>query len=144
MAALAARGADGVFAAHGGRKLTRGKRFTVLERPERPEWMTPEQHASVPRTIRVRCVEIRHAGETRTLLTTLVDAKGCSAKTLRTLYRRRWAAELDFASLKTTLGMDVLRCRSADMVLKEIWVHLLAYNLIRVVMAEAAASAARE
>ena len=144
MAALTARGADGVFAAHGGRKLTRGKRFMVLERPERPEWMTPEQHASVPKTIRVRCVEIRHAGETRTLLTTLVDAKGCSAKTLRALYRRRWAAELDFASLKTTLGMDVLRCRSADMVLKEIWVHLLAYNLIRVVMAEAAASASRQ
>ena len=144
MAALLARGADGVFAAHGGRKLTGGKRCLVLERPARPAWMTPEQHAGVPKTIRVRCVEIRHAGKIRTLLSALVDAKGCSAKTLRALYRRRWAAELDFRSLKTTLGMDVLRCKSADMVLKEIWVHLLAYNLIRVVMAEAAASAGRE
>ena len=50
----------------------------------------------------------------------------------------RWHAELDLRSLKTTLGMDVLRCKSPEMVRKEVWAHMLAYNLIRTVMAQAA------
>ena len=54
------------------------------------------------------------------------------------MYRARWQAELDLRSLKGTLGMDVLRCQSPDMVGKEFWMHLLAYNLIRAVMARAA------
>jgi len=45
---------------------------------------------------------------------------------------------LDLRSLKTTLGMDVLRCKTPEMVGKELWAHLLAYNLIRTVMAQAA------
>ena len=56
----------------------------------------------------------------------------------RQLYRARWHAELDLRPLKVTLGMDVLRCQSPEMVRKELWVHLLAYNLIRAAMAQAA------
>lgn len=54
------------------------------------------------------------------------------------MYRRRWQAELNLRSLKTVLQMDVLRCKTPEMVRKEIWAHLLAYNLIRKVMAQAA------
>lgn len=54
------------------------------------------------------------------------------------LYRARWNAELDLRSLKQTLQMDVLRCKTPELVRKELWTHVLAYNLIRTVMAQAA------
>ena len=57
---------------------------------------------------------------------------------LKELYRCRWNIELDLRNIKTTLGMDMLSCKTPDMVLKEIWVHFLAYNLIRLLMAQAA------
>jgi hypothetical protein len=56
---------------------------------------------------------------------------------LADLYFQRWDVELDFRHLKTTMQMDVLRCKSPEMVRKELWCHLLAYNLIRHVMWEA-------
>ena len=54
------------------------------------------------------------------------------------MYARRWNVELDLRNIKTTMGMDVLRCQTAQMNEKEIWVHLLAYNVIRLLMAQAA------
>jgi Transposase DDE domain len=60
---------------------------------------------------------------------------------LADLYRRRWQAELHLRSLKQTLQMDILRCKTPEMVRKEIWAHLLVYNLVRTVMAQAAAQA---
>ena len=71
--------------------------------------------------------------------TTLCDARTYPASALAELYRMRWHAELDLRSLKATLGMDVLRCRTPELVRTELWMHLLAYNLIRAVMARAAA-----
>src|SRR5438128_8100397 len=56
------------------------------------------------------------------------------------LYERRWAGEVDIRSIKSTMKMDILRCKSPEMVRKEIWAHLLAYNLLRTVMALAAAA----
>src|SRR4051794_39132923 len=58
---------------------------------------------------------------------------------LAALYRARWNNELDLRSIKVTLQMDMLRCKTPDLVRKEIWTHALAYNLIRTVMAQAAA-----
>src|SRR5262249_36781334 len=55
------------------------------------------------------------------------------------LYRARWNNELDLRSIKVTLQMDLLRCKTPELVRKEIWTHVLAYNLIRTVMAQAAA-----
>jgi hypothetical protein len=52
-----------------------------------------------------------------------------------------WQIELDLRSLKQTLQMDILRGQSPEMVRKEIWIHLLAYNLLRGLMARAAAEA---
>jgi len=60
------------------------------------------------------------------------------ALVLKALYWRRWNVELDIRNIKTTLGMEKLRCRSPEMVRKELWVYLLAYNLIRLLMAQAA------
>jgi hypothetical protein len=70
--------------------------------------------------------------------TTLLDADEFTKDDLVTLYRARWHAELDLKSLKQTLQMDVLRCKTPELVRKELWTHVLAYNLIRTVMAQAA------
>jgi hypothetical protein len=72
------------------------------------------------------------------LVTTLVDGDLFAKAELVELYRQRWHCELDLNALKTTLRMEHLRCQSPEMVEKEIWVHLLAYNLLRQTMAEAA------
>lgn len=78
------------------------------------------------------------------VVASLLDAETVSAQDLRDLYRQRWHAELDLRSLKVTLGMDVLRCKTPEMVRKELWMHLLAYNLTRTVMAQAAATHDRD
>ena len=59
---------------------------------------------------------------------------------MKLLYRQRWQVELNLRNIKTTLGMETLSCRTPDMAMKEIWVYLLAYNLLRLVMAQAALS----
>ena len=85
------------------------------------------------------CVE--QAGfRTRSLVvaTTLLDAEEFSKDDLAQVYRARWNAELDLRSLKRTMQMDVLRCKTPELVRKEIWTHVLAYNLIRTIMAQAA------
>ena len=76
------------------------------------------------------------------IVTSLTDAAAYTPEDLAELYRQRWHVELDIAALKITLGMDVLRCKTPAMVEKEIWVCLLAYNLIRLTLLQAALSAA--
>ena len=73
------------------------------------------------------------------MATTLLDDKRYSMADIAELYRLRWDAEINLRSLKTMMNMDVLRCQSPGMVRKEIWAHLLAYNMIRTVIAQAAA-----
>ena len=72
-------------------------------------------------------------------MTTLLDPGQASKEELAELYRARWNNELDLRSIKVTLQMDRLRCKTPELVRKEIWAHVLAYNLIRTVMAQAAA-----
>ena len=72
------------------------------------------------------------------MMTTLLDAKEFSHDELAGIYRACWYAELDLRSIKQTLKMDVLRCQTPEMVRKEIWGHLLVYNLVRGLMAESA------
>ncbi|MSQ73510.1 MAG: hypothetical protein EXR27_19865 [Betaproteobacteria bacterium] len=79
----------------------------------------------------------------KTLVTTLTCPKHTSKADLRSLYRSRWHVELDLRNIKTTLGMDRLSCQTPAMAIKEIWVYLLAYNLIRLMMAQAALLALR-
>src|SRR3954451_19626684 len=73
-----------------------------------------------------------------TLVTTLLDASAYPASALADLYYRRWQVELNFRHMKTTMKMDVLRCKTVEGVLKELAVFCLAYNLVRSVMVEAA------
>lgn len=73
-----------------------------------------------------------------TLITTLLDEALYPDEAIIKLYRRRWAVELCFRSIKTTLGLDVLRCGSPELVEKEVWLQVIAYNLVRALMVEAA------
>ncbi|WPL21910.1 Transposase DDE domain protein [Thiorhodovibrio frisius] len=142
---LVRRGVDGVFEQHGARKRstdfktgeTLGARdhLLVLEKPKkRPDWMTQEQYAQAPETLKVR----EFAAGGKIMVTTFLDAKAAPKNKLKVLYLRRWNVELDLRNIKTTLGMAQLRCKTPEMAIKELWVYLLAYNLIRLLMAQAA------
>ena len=96
--------------------------------------MSKETYATMPESLTMR--EVRSDGWT--LISTLLDARQVSKRELNELYCRRWQIELDLRAIKTVMQMDVLRCKSPQMVKKEIAVHLLAYNLVRSVMAQAA------
>ena len=147
---LAERGIDAVFEQHGSRRRStdfrRGHRLgerdhlIVLTKPiVKPDWMSQADYAQAPPSLTVR--ELRTGG--KTLVTTLLCPKHTDKAALRSLYRSRWHVELDLRNIKTTLGMERLSCQTPAMALKEIWVYLLAYNLIRLMMAQAALLAHR-
>ena len=104
------------------------------ERPQRPKWMDGPTYQTMPETLVMR--ECRVGG--RTLITTLTDARATPKPALAELYAMRWHVELDLRAIKTVMQMDCLRCKTPMMVEKEIAAHLLAYNLVRAVMAQAA------
>ena len=145
------RGLDVVFRIHQARDydFRRGRRLAtndhVVEwvKPERPKWMDKATYAAMPATLTVR--EIRVAVTTpgtRTdelvIATTLIDEKVYSHEDVGELYHERWHVELDIRVIKQYLRMEHLSCKTPDMVEKEIWVHFLAYNLVRKVAAQAA------
>ncbi len=101
---------------------------------KRPDWMSPEEYAQAPATLKVR--EFQAGG--KIMVTTLLCPKATPKSMLKVLYRQRRHVELDLRNLETTLGMEHLRCKTPAMALKELWVYLLAYNLIRLLMAQAA------
>lgn len=108
----------------------------------RPAWMEAEEYASLPVALALRECRYRVARpgfrvRTITPVTTLLDADAYPAGELAALYFRRWEVETDLAHLKTTLGMDVLHCRTEAGVLKELTTYAIVYNLARVVMLEA-------
>lgn len=130
-----------------GRRLGREDHVVSWPKRQRPDWMDRATYLRLPDELAVREVRVRvgqRGFRTRVLVvaTTLTDPS-VSAADLAEWYRARWNAELDLRSVKGTLGMDVLRCRTPEMVRKELWAHLLAYNLIRTVMAQVADSAGR-
>jgi hypothetical protein len=111
---------------------------------QRPEWMDADTFARLPSELTLR--EVRVIVEEKGLrvrqlviVTTLLSPEAYSKEEIAELYRQRWHAELDLRSIKSTLRMDVLRTETPAMIRKEAWTHLLAYNLIRVKMAQAAA-----
>lgn len=126
-----------------GRRLGPNEHVVAWPKPARPDWMDEATSASLPEELELRAVRVRvpqRGFRTKVLVvaTTLLDAETYTAADLADWYRLRWHAELDLRSLKVTLGMDVPRCQSPEMVRKEVWAHFLAYNLIRAVMAQAA------
>ena len=151
IALLLERGVDVVFHQHQRRKtdFAKGKRLgsedhvVVWNKPECPEWMDQETYNRLPSQIKVRELRVRVSlpgfrVQQVTIVTTLTSAKKYPKKALGELYRKRWYAELDLRSIKVTMQMDDVRGQCPEMVRKEIWVHWLAYNLIRRVMAAAA------
>lgn len=113
-------------------------------RPRRPPaWMTDEEFRSLPLNLecRVLSYEVNRPGfrtKRIDLLTTLLDAEMYPVKELADLYFRRWQVEINFRHIKITMNMDVLHCKSVDGVLKELMVFALVYNLVRIVMVQAA------
>lgn len=110
---------------------------------DRPEWMTAEDYATLPETLIVR--ELRYEvgppgfrTRTVTLVTTLLNAAEYPLDALAELYGARWRVELNLRHLKTTMKMDVLKCKTVDGVLKELTVYAIVYNLVRLVMVESA------
>ncbi len=96
--------------------------------------MSEEDFAELPDLIYVREFSVKGV----VYVTTLLNAKAYPKKVLAELYQQRWKIELDFRTIKTHMGMEMLRCQTAEMVEKEIAVNLLAYNLIRANIARAA------
>src|SRR3954453_15749322 len=112
-------------------------------RPNKPRGMTGEQYRRYPETLLMRQVAVDardkdNRAEQFHVVTTILDAS-IDGGQFGDLYERRWEGEVDIRSIKSTMQMDVLRCKTPEMVRKEIWAHLLAYNLLRTVMAVAAA-----
>jgi IS4 transposase len=131
-----------------GRQLGHSDHVVHWHRPQRPAWMDQATYDRMPVSIEVRevHVQVKKPGfrvDSLVVVTTLTDAANYPQEDLATLYRQRWHVELDIEALKITLGMDVLRCKTPEMVEKEIWVGLLAYNVIRQVALQAALEAER-
>ena len=154
LAALVARGCDGVFRLHQrrptdlrrGKRLGKQDRLVTWKRPTfsaRPRGMGRRQWQDLPEELTVRLLRFTvdiPGFRSRTIhaATSLLDPIAYPAERIAALYRDRWMIELRFRDIKITLGMDVLRGKSADIVRKEIHMHLLAYNLIRYLMWRAA------
>jgi hypothetical protein len=130
-----------------GRALGAGDHVVNWHRPAScPKGLRPEDYGRLPAGLPVR--ELRYRVEAKgfrtrevVLATTLLDAEAYPAAALAELYFRRWGVEVDFRHLKTTMGMDVLRGKSPEVVEREFWAHVLAYNLTRRLMWEAGRAA---
>ncbi|MCZ6680849.1 MAG: IS4 family transposase, partial [Candidatus Poribacteria bacterium] len=148
---LLARGVDAVFRLHGARKtdfrkgkcISRWDHIIHWTKPKKcPVGLTQQQFNALPAQLLLREVrfQIPFKGfrtEDVTLVTTLLDAKLYSMSALAELYRLRWQVELDIRILKTTMKMEHLWSKTPEMIRKEFYIHLLAYNLIRQLQFEA-------
>ena len=151
MVVLKQRGVDCVcrFTSHRktdfrrGKHLGPGDHIVIWRKPTKPRTVDREMYDTLPESLTIREVRVRVAQpgfrtETLIVATTLLDADEFTNYDLAQLYRARWNAELDLRSLKQTLQMDALRCKTPELVRKEIWTHILAYNLVRTIIAQAA------
>jgi hypothetical protein len=154
LALLAQRGVDVVVRKHQlrandfrtGKRLGKDDHLVRLAKPQRPEWLAADAYAALPaelelREVRVRVQQRGFRSKLFVVVTTLADPQDFAAHEIAKLYRRRWQAELHLRSLKVVLQMDHLRCKTPHRVRNEFYMHLLAYNLVRRVMALAAAEA---
>ena len=132
-----------------GQRLGKDDHLVQWTKPQRPTWMSAKEYATLPekltlREVRVHVTQKGFRTKVLVVVTTLLDATKYPAREIAALYRRRWQAELNLRSLKIVLQMDHLRCKTPHRVRNEFYMHLIAYNLIRRVMALAAARAGVE
>jgi hypothetical protein len=146
---LQQRGVDSVcrFTSHRKTDFRRGKRLAKDDhlvtwlKPGKPRTIDTATYKTLPDSLTVRECRVRLAQRgfrVKVIATTLLDHVAYPASELAELYRARWNAELDLRTLKQTMQMDVLRCKTPELVRKELWTHILAYNLIRTILAQAA------
>lgn len=153
MALLAKRGVDTVARLHQGRKidplegksLGPGDRLVTWKKPQRRDDRSKESWDALADQLTVRLIEIEvevPGFRTRsvTLVTTLTDPDAYPADAIRALYGKRWMVELHFAQIKTILDLDILKCLSPEMIMRELQIHLIAYNLVRALMQQASHS----
>jgi hypothetical protein len=151
IALLTRRGVDVVFRLHQrrhydfrrGRQLGPRDHIVTWNKPQRPLWLDEATYQALPDTLELRelYVQVDQPGyRTKELViaTTLVATEQYSRTNLADLYQQRWHVELDIRSIKQTLRIDMLSCKTPAMIRRELWVHLLGYNLLRKVMAQAA------
>jgi hypothetical protein len=108
----------------------------------KPKWMDDEAYAALPDTLVVRELrfvtrQIGHRTRLITLLTTLLDTDVYPKANLAELYLSRWRIEVNFRHMKTTMGMEVMHCKTVEGVIKELCMFAIAYNLVRLVMLDA-------
>lgn len=146
IAQLLSRGVDVVLEQHGarttdfrqGKRLGRCDHVVQWSKPAaRPSWMTVEQYQGYPDELTLREVKVRE----KVLVTSFIDSRQVGKREVGYLFVNRWHVELDLRAIKTTLGMEDLSCKTPQMCEKEMWTHMLAYNLIRLLMAQAAVDA---
>jgi hypothetical protein len=126
-----------------GKRLGKDDHIVTWQKPTKPRSIDRQTYNTLPESLTIReCrVPIAQPGfrvKVVVIATTLLDHVAYPPSELARLYRARWNAELDLRSLKQTLQMDVLRCKTPELVRKELWTHILAYNLIRTIIAQAA------
>lgn len=152
LASLQQRGVDSVMRLHqmrradfrAGRALGPEDRLVSWQKPaQRTEAWSEVEFAALPQTLTLRMIRLRVAAQgfrTRTvvLVTTLLDPQAYPAAELRELYGERWNVELHFHQIKTLLAMDVLRCKSPELIEREVALHRIAYNLVRSLMQRSA------
>ena len=145
LASLLDKGVDAVFEQLGARKrvtdFRQGKSLGPKDhlvqwyKPKiKPGWMEQEDYDKAPQSLTIRELKIKN----KILITTLLSSKAFPKHELKMLYKKRWHVEVDLRHIKTTLGMETLSCKTPEMVEKEMWVYFLAYNLIRLLMAQSA------
>jgi hypothetical protein len=125
-------------------RLGRWDQLVEYSKPKKkPTWMDQDDYTALPETLLLR--ELRyvtpqrgHRTQVITLVTTLLDAKAYPAQELTELYLSRWQIEVNFRHLKTTMRMEVMHCKSVEGVIKELYMFAIVYNLVRLVMLEAA------
>jgi hypothetical protein len=126
------------------KKLGKGDWLVQWKRTAaKPKYMSQEDYQRLPQTLTVRIIKVKVTApgmRTRSLVlvTTLLDPTLYPAAEIAELYLQRWRVELTFRDLKTVMKMEVLRCKSPEMVHKEILMHFIAHNLVRLLMQEAA------
>ena len=126
-----------------GKRLGKYDHLITWTRPQRPTWMDEETYALIPETlvlreIRYNVVERGRRTKTIDVITTLTDADTYTKEDLAELYGFRWNSELDIRAIKSNLNLGHVRCKSPEMVHREVWTTLLGYNLIRTTAAGAA------
>lgn len=129
-----------------GRRLGADDHLVDWPKPQRPEWLDQDTYDRLPATLNVREMKfaVRERGfrtQSIVVVSTLRDETTVTREDLADLYHQRWHAELDLRNIKSTMRLEVLRCKTPEMARTELWMGLLAYNLVRHSLLQAADAA---